>query len=188
MEDKKMAGKKVFEIKVWTEDEMAARIGTMPVKALIKPLKRLWDRQTASEQAMNETTDSNGVGFNAYDAPFAGRMIESFEQYKNFTPRMAISIRKMLKKYRKQLVEIANQVEQKHGPREHIKAPEKPKAKPKPKTAKKGDAIKPKRMRTGGAALRKPGKKPEAKKPDANMTPVESARMKYLAKPEGGAA
>jgi len=95
--------------KVWTEDEVVALIQRMDKKALIRPLNKMWDRQTTDEQSTHDTHITNKRGFNKMDAPFSGSLIESFGKCKNFTDKQAAAIRKMLTKYRKQLTEIANE-------------------------------------------------------------------------------
>ncbi len=99
------------EIKVWTEENIEGLIDSMDRNLLIRPLKRLWDRQTAEEQASWSTNNHNGVGYSKVDAPFAGRMIEWYERKGFFSPKQADNIRRMLKKYRGQLADIATQVE-----------------------------------------------------------------------------
>ncbi|KKL52401.1 hypothetical protein LCGC14_2285850 [marine sediment metagenome] len=72
--------------------------------ALKRAAKMIWERQTVAEQDAAVTTDDNGIGYNGYDAQFASRIIN----WKGtLTERMALGARKMLRKYARQLAEIA---------------------------------------------------------------------------------
>lgn len=95
-------------VKFWSSDEMGEYIQQMPEEFLNRPLLRLWERQTPDERATHETRYQNARGFNAFDAEFAGAMVDKWREYGRFTPKQAAAVRKMLKKYRKQLAEIAN--------------------------------------------------------------------------------
>lgn len=72
--------------------------------ALKRAAKILWCRQTLAEQDATTTTDHNGVGYNRMDADFASRIIN---WHGTLTERMAWAARKMLRKYAKQLAEMA---------------------------------------------------------------------------------
>jgi hypothetical protein len=95
-----------------TEDTVKELLATMPDHQLWRPLFRLWQRQTPQEQSGHSTTDRNDVGLNAYDAEFAGSLVEQYlvkQQYeKNFSQAQCAALRKMLIKYRRQLTDIAN--------------------------------------------------------------------------------
>ena len=66
--------------------------------------KLIWDRQTLAEQDSEETHDDNGIGYGAFDAKFAARIVH---WNGTLTPRMAFAGRKMIRKYAKQLADIA---------------------------------------------------------------------------------
>lgn len=72
--------------------------------ALKRAAVTLWRRQTLAEQDAEETKDHNGIGYGAYDAKFAARLVNWQGM---FTEKLAFAARKMLKKYAKQLAEIA---------------------------------------------------------------------------------
>jgi len=101
------------EMSQWTPEKIIELLDRIPTNQLHRPLKRLWDRQTQDEKVSWETRHLNAVGFNAYDAGFAGKMVEWWGQKGFYSPKQSESIRKMLKKYRKQLAEIANETNQK---------------------------------------------------------------------------
>lgn len=72
--------------------------------ALKRAAKMIWQRQTLAEQDAEATTDENGIGYGAYDAKFAGRIVHWNGM---LTEKMALAARKMLRKYARQLAEIA---------------------------------------------------------------------------------
>lgn len=68
-----------------------------------RAVKLIWQRQTLAEQEAEETRDHNGIGFGAYDAQFAARIVN----WKGMlTEKLAFAARKMIRKYAKQLAEI----------------------------------------------------------------------------------
>jgi len=102
---------KEAEVSKWTPDSISDLLDTMHKDTLHKPLMRMWERQTEDERACGGTRWSNGIGFNAHDAGFAARMVDWWNDKGFFTPKQGNALRKMLKKYRKQLADIANTVE-----------------------------------------------------------------------------
>lgn len=71
---------------------------------LKRAAKLIWERQTFAEQDSETTTDDNGIGYNGFDAKFASRIVH----WKGtLTVKMAMAARKMLRKYARQLAEIA---------------------------------------------------------------------------------
>jgi len=71
--------------------------------ALKRAAKLIWSRQTLTEQNTEETRDHNGIGYGAFDAKFAGRLVNWKGTY---THKMANAACKMLRKYSRQLAEI----------------------------------------------------------------------------------
>lgn len=72
--------------------------------ALKRAAKLIWQRQTLAEQDSEETHDHNSIGYGAYDAKFAARIVN----WKGMlTEKMALAARKMLRKYALQLADIA---------------------------------------------------------------------------------
>lgn len=78
---------------------------------LAKALLALYQRQTMSEQASNQTSEANGVGFNGVDAPFLSSCAEGVKKFGGLTHKQVPHVRRMLKKYVGQLVDIANERE-----------------------------------------------------------------------------
>jgi len=77
--------------------------------ALKRAAKMIWDYQTLAEQEAGETKDHNGVGYGAYDAKFAARIVN---WNGTLTDKLAFAARKMLRKYAKQLAGIVLRKEQ----------------------------------------------------------------------------
>ena len=93
--------------KVWSEDEIARLIQTND-KVAGKALEKLYDCQTAEEQAIGETRVQNGAGFNGADARILSSMAEFFKKTGFLTPKQLVVVRKKLVKYNKQLTRLAN--------------------------------------------------------------------------------
>ena len=95
-------------MKTWTEDMIADLLARADNRVLYKMLHSLYERQTASEQSAEQTQNLNNVGFNAYDAKFLTSVAKGGEKYNRVSDNQAPHVRKALRKYRKQLTEIAN--------------------------------------------------------------------------------
>lgn len=67
-------------------------------------LLRLYEFQTADEQAMGSTVHDNGLGFNGLDAPILSSMAEFYKGKGFLTPRQLATVRKMICKYINQLL------------------------------------------------------------------------------------
>ena len=66
-------------------------------------------RQTEDEQQAGQTTESNGIGFNATDAPIMSSFNEQLQTRQHLTIRQLQVAAKILRKYAGQLVQIANE-------------------------------------------------------------------------------
>lgn len=77
-------------------------------RVLYGALRKLYNMQTDEEQAMGVTMVHNGSGFNAYDAPFLSSIVRSLNKYGHLTKGQKEKTRRILKKYVKQLTNIAN--------------------------------------------------------------------------------
>lgn len=93
--------------KIWTEDEIKEKIDKYD-KVVYSCLFQLYNQQTESEKAVGNTQEHNGVGFNAYDAPFLCAMVKSYNEWGHLTKGQLEKTRPLLKKYAKQLVKLAN--------------------------------------------------------------------------------
>lgn len=77
-------------------------------EALIRGLGIIVGNQTESERINRCTTQHNGRGFNAQDARFGTSVYVNAKRY-GFSPRQFDAVKKMLKKYAKQIaVHTAN--------------------------------------------------------------------------------
>lgn len=89
------------EIRAWFD---RCDTTTTQVKdALKRAAKMIWAYQTAAEQATATTTDDNGVGYSAFDAEFAYRIVN---WQGTLTNKLALAARKMLRRYARQLAAI----------------------------------------------------------------------------------
>lgn len=77
-------------------------------RAVVRGLVRIYERQTQSEKAAHTTTESNGVGFTGVDADFLTSLAEKAIKYGSLTPNQLFYARKKVKKYWKQLAEVAH--------------------------------------------------------------------------------
>lgn len=70
----------------------------------------LYARQTEDERETADTVHANGRGFNFRDAPFLTSIAKALPRYRNhMTPRQLSALRRILPKYRRQLLEIATE-------------------------------------------------------------------------------
>ncbi len=98
-----------IEVRVWTKEDILALISTNK-KAVVNAIKGLYARQTADERSDKTTRVSNGRGFNAKDARFLSDIAVKLPRYNdNMTDRQLYVARKMLRKYWRQLLEIAEE-------------------------------------------------------------------------------
>ena len=95
-------------MRIWTEDEIKILIQEND-KVLYGALNKLYNEQTADEQADKSTKVHNGVGFNGVDAPILSSMAEFLKKTGFLTPKQKTLARKKLIKYNKQLTRLANQ-------------------------------------------------------------------------------
>ena len=100
----------VLKPPIWTVEEIREKI-TNPKNAdwLLRGLLAIWRYQTGREQATQQTKDSNGVGFNAYDAEFLSSMAEKVSCNERLSLYEIRCVRRAMRKYAGQLARIANQ-------------------------------------------------------------------------------
>ncbi len=89
----------------WTKEKIQHLIDTRD-KAVIRALIQIYHRQTASEQNAQSTTDANGVGFCANDAQFLTDVAQKAQKY-HLTERQIAAVRPRIRRYWRQLLEIA---------------------------------------------------------------------------------
>jgi hypothetical protein len=78
-------------------------------RAVIRGLKAIFALQTAEEQQGHHTNENNGVGFSKFDAPFLTDMVKAIDTWGGLTPKQMAVTRNKLRRYHRQLVEIANE-------------------------------------------------------------------------------
>lgn len=93
--------------RTWTVDEIKHLISVND-KMVCRSLIKLYEMQTASEQATGSTHVQNGVGFNGPDAYILTSFAEFFNRTGFLTKKQMDICRKKLMKYAKQLVKVAN--------------------------------------------------------------------------------
>lgn len=92
---------------IWTKEEIKNIILTNDSQCC-KALIKLYEKQTETEQAIAETTQQNGVGFNGVDATILTSFAKFYKQVGFLTPKQLKICRKKLIKYCGQLAKIAN--------------------------------------------------------------------------------
>ena len=93
--------------KVWTEKEIKELVQTND-KVLYGALKKLYDCQTEDEKCGRHTNETNGKGFNKFDAEFLSSVAEFLIKTGFLTEKQKVITRKKLVKYNKQLTKLAN--------------------------------------------------------------------------------
>lgn len=93
--------------RVWTVEEIKTLVLTND-KMVAHSVVVLYDRQTTSEQAAQETHERNGVGFNGVDAAILSSFAEFYKSRGYLSPKQTAIARKKLPKYARQLTAIAN--------------------------------------------------------------------------------
>lgn len=76
--------------------------------AVMRGLVVIYDRQTADEQSSDTTKEANGVGFGAFDAEFCSSLARQVQQRGTLSPKQMAMGRNKIKRYWRQLAEVAN--------------------------------------------------------------------------------
>jgi hypothetical protein len=93
--------------KAWSESEIKEMLDSND-KAVWRAVWRLFERQTEEEREIGATVKNNSKGFNAFDAPILSSFAKQYQKFGRLTQRQTDLARKKIRKYIKQLVEIAN--------------------------------------------------------------------------------
>jgi hypothetical protein len=91
----------------WTAERVAAALGKD--ENVAKALRALYARQTADEQATEETHHLNRRGFSAGDAKVLTNIAKKLERYGSLTTNQTALVRIRLQKYCRQLAAIYNE-------------------------------------------------------------------------------
>lgn len=75
--------------------------------AVCRALIVIFERQTTDEQAYDYTRDANSVGFSGVDAEICSSFAKQYQSRGFLSPKQMVVARKKMKKYWKQLAEIA---------------------------------------------------------------------------------
>lgn len=93
--------------RIWTIAEIKDLLDRND-KMVCRSLVQMYNKQTEAEKVQLETHDNNKVGFNAYDARFGTAMALLVKEGKTLSPKQIEASRKMLTKYARQLMLVAN--------------------------------------------------------------------------------
>ncbi len=91
-----------FKSKKELENAIRESITTNPKRA-IDAMLRIFEYQTADEQACGTVSKLNGVGFVCTDAPILTSFCERYKKFGNLTERQIEFLMKKIGKYAKQL-------------------------------------------------------------------------------------
>lgn len=91
----------------WTKEHIHLMLDSKPI-AVVKAIQAIHARQTSDEQAMRVTKEKNGVGFSSNDAEFMSSLCEFYAQRGFLTPKQLAIGRNRIKRYWRQLIEVAN--------------------------------------------------------------------------------
>lgn len=75
--------------------------------AVCRALLAIFERQTKSEQSADATTDANSVGFSGVDAEICSSFAKQYRTKGYLSAKQMVIARKKMKKYWKQLADIA---------------------------------------------------------------------------------
>lgn len=94
----------------WTKEKVHALLDGNS-KAVERALVAIYKRQTSAEQASLSTTQANGIGFSAFDAEFCSNLAQKVERGWRLSPKQIAVARNKMKRYHRQLCEVANERE-----------------------------------------------------------------------------
>ena len=84
------------------------QLGTNPNWAQ-RAIVKLWERQTADEQAVGMTHNTNGVGFNGTDAGILSSFAEQIQRGRTLSVKQLAIAHKKLPKYTRQVVSMISE-------------------------------------------------------------------------------
>ena len=89
--------------------------------AVYAGMLRIYDRQTSSEQASQETHEFNEIGFSGCDGHIMSSFTEAYKKYGRLTEKQMIIARKKMVKYWAQLLQIIREQNENQPERIEIK-------------------------------------------------------------------
>lgn len=93
--------------KIWTDQEIINLIETNDL-AVTRAVIAIYQRQTEDEKSIEGTHYHNGIGFNSVDAKYMTYLAKYCQDNRRLTGEHLQKARKKIKKYHRQLLEIAN--------------------------------------------------------------------------------
>lgn len=90
----------------WDKAKIVALLEANP-RAVDRALIRIYERQTADEQRAESTNHNNAIGFSSADARILTSMAKSALHWGGLTDKQRDVVRRRIKKYWRQLLEIA---------------------------------------------------------------------------------
>jgi len=78
-------------------------------KWAVAALLRIYDRQTADEQATQTTRNTNGIGFTGADATILSSFAQQVQAGRTLSAKQMMLLRNKIRKYARQLDEIAQE-------------------------------------------------------------------------------
>ena len=97
--------------KMWNKERIHHLLDTRP-EAVTRALLAIYALQTESEKSTKHTKDANNVGFSAFDAEFLSDLAIKVQRGWSLTPKQMACAKNKMKRYHRQLVEIANAKEE----------------------------------------------------------------------------
>ena len=96
-----------MEDKIWTKEDIKCLLLTND-RAVIKALIAIHRYQTAEEQHVGESRETNSVGFSGPDAKLCTSLVDFYNERGFLSKKQMILARKKALKYTRQLKKIAN--------------------------------------------------------------------------------
>lgn len=91
-----------------TKEIIADKLASNP-KWLIAGIVAIYNRQTADEQSVESTQESNAMGFNGVDAKFGSSLAKRVIAGYSLSPKQMAAGVKMMRKYAGQLLLVAKE-------------------------------------------------------------------------------
>jgi hypothetical protein len=88
-------------------EQLRRRLGSDPRWAL-RALMRIYQNQTADEQARDATIERNGIGFSGPDAEILGSFARQYESRRSLSPKQMALLMRKIPSYARQIVECCD--------------------------------------------------------------------------------
>lgn len=111
---------------MWTEAKIKDLLETND-KAVMRALVAIYRRQTDEERQTGETRASNGVGFSAFDGKFCSELALQVINGRGLSRGQLAAARRIMKRYHRQLIEVAKENEQRQAVLEWVNEAAQPK-------------------------------------------------------------